>query len=156
VRNFGWLVLGVVVSSSFVFAGCGTVLYDVPASRRSDDWTITIKRLKDGPNSFPMGAGVNFVPADGQRLLYLTLTIRNEAAIGRQFSYDACDLDAGNDVVLPGLIDRDAAINALADKVESYDPGEERGRRLIYSYPGDGFPTRVSCAHATFPLPGKK
>ena len=131
--------------------GCGTVLYDVPATQRSDDWTITIKRLKDGPNSFPMGT-VNFVPAEG-RLLYLTVSVRNDAATKREFSYDACDLDAGADVALPGIIDRDAGINALADKVESFDPGEERGRRLIYTYPANGFPTRVRCAHATFPLP---
>jgi len=148
VRNPRSLLLGLLALS-----GCGTVLYDVPATRQSDDWTITIRRLKDGPNSFPMGAGVNFVPADGQRLLYLTVSVRNDAAQKRDFSYDACDLDAGTVAVLPGLIDRDAAIHALADKVESYDPGEERGRRLIYSYPGGGFPTRVQCAHATFPLP---
>ena len=147
-RNPRSLLLGLLALS-----GCGTVLYDVPATRQSDDWTITIRRHKDGPNSFPMGAGVNFVPADGQRLLYLTVSVRNDAAQKRDFSYDACDLDAGTVAVLPGLIDRDAAIHALADKVESYDPGEERGRRLIYSYPGGGFPTRVQCAHATFPLP---
>jgi hypothetical protein len=139
------------VSAAVALAGCGTVLYEVPSTQRSDDWTITIKRLKDGPNRFPMGT-VDFVPAEG-RLLYVTVAVRNDAATKRDFSYDACDLDAGADFVLPGIIDRDAAINALAEKVESFDPGQERGRRLIYTYPATGFPTRLRCAHATFPFP---
>ena len=54
---------------------------------------------------------------------------------------------------LPGLIDRDMTIHALADKVEAFDPGQERGRRLIYSYPADAMPTRAKCANVTFPLP---
>jgi len=148
VRKLGWSV-GVVVA--LALGGCGTVLYEVPVTQRSDEWTITIKRLKDGPNRFPMGT-VDFVPAEG-RLLYLTVSIRNDSATKRDFSYDACDLDAGADAILPGIIDRDAAINMLGDKVESYDPGQERGRRLIYTYPATGYPTRVRCAHATFPLP---
>jgi hypothetical protein len=134
-------------------AGCGTVLYDVPTTRAADGWTITVRRLKDGPNSFPMGAGVDFVPPDGHRLMYLTVTIRNDAPTKRDFSYEACDLDAGSEGVLPGLIDRDAAIHMLADKVESYAPGEERGRRLIYAYPMGVFPSRVKCGYSTFELP---
>jgi hypothetical protein len=149
VRNLGALGVAGLIAA----LGCGTVLYEVPTTRQADGWTITVRRLKDGPNSFPMGAGVNFVPPDGHRLMYLTVTIRNDSAAKRDFSYDACDLDAGSEAVSPGLIDRDAAVNMLADKVESYDPGEERGRRLIYAYPGGGFPTRVKCGSSTFELP---
>ncbi len=151
----GWPLLARLVSLSVslsVLPACGTVLYDVPVTHQADGWTITVRRLKDGPNSFPMGT-VTFVPPSGDRLMYLTLTIRNDAPTKRDFSYDACDLDAGSDARLPTLIDRDAAINMFADKVESYDPGEERGRRLIYAYPEGQFPTRVKCAYSTFPLP---
>jgi hypothetical protein len=141
------------VGSLAASASCGTVLYDRPATRQADDWTITVTQLKDGPNTFNMGNGVDFVPADGDRLLYLTITVRNDGRSERQFSYDACDLDAGSKEVLPGLIDRDMTIHALADKVEAFDPGQERGRRLIYSYPADAMPTRAKCANVTFPLP---
>jgi hypothetical protein len=143
--------LALLVSLAAV-AGCGTVLYNRPATNKADDWTITVTLLKDGPNSFPMGNGVNFVPADGDHLMYVTMTIRNDARSAREFSYDACDLDAGSQVVLPGLVDRDMAIHALTDKVESFDPGQQRGRRLIFSYPAGSAPTRVKCGNATFPL----
>jgi hypothetical protein len=144
-----WLI---VTGSLMALGACGTVLYNRPATNKADDWTITVTLLKDGPNSFPMGNGVNFVPADGDHLMYVTLTIRNDARAAREFSYDACDLDAGSQVVLPGLIDRDMAIHALADKVESFDPGQERGRRLIFSYPAGATPTRVKCGNSTFSL----
>ena len=150
-RNVGSVAVGALLL--IPLAACGTVLYDRPVTRAADGWTITVSKLQDGPNSFPMGAGVTFYPADGTRLLFLTVKIRNDTRTKREFSYDACDLDAGGDVVLPGLIDRGAAIHALADKVESYDPGEERGRRLLYSYPGGGYPTRVKCGLSTFELP---
>jgi hypothetical protein len=148
VRNLRWLVAG-----ALTLASCGTVLYDVPATRSADGWTITVRRLKDGPNSFPMGDGGGFVPAHGQRLLYLTVRIRNDARVKRDFSYDACDLDAGPDAMLPSLIDRDAVVHALTDKVESYDPGEERGRLLVYGYPKGVFPTRVKCGFSVVELP---
>jgi hypothetical protein len=144
-----WLGLS---AGLIALAACGTVLYDRPATKQTDGWTITVTQMKDGPNSFPMGNGVNFVPADGDHLMYLTATIRNEANTAREFSYDACDLDAGSHVVLPGLVDRDMAIHALTDKVESFNPGQKRGRRLIFSYPAGTAPTRLKCGDATFPL----
>jgi hypothetical protein len=143
---------GVVGALVLFSSGCGTVLYDRPVTKQGDSWTITVRKLQDGPNSFPMGAGVSFYPADGSRLLYLSVTVRNDAAAKRKFSYDACDLDAGADAILPGLIDRDMTVHMLADKEETYDPGEERERRLLYSYPGGGYPTRVRCGLSTFAL----
>jgi hypothetical protein len=142
-----------ILACAFLFAACGTVLYDHPTTRQADGWTITVTRLKDGPNSFPMGAGVTFVPPDGHRLLFLTLSVRNDTGVKREFSWDACDLDAGAETVLPGMVDRDMAIHALADKVEDFDPGEARGRRLLYAYPGEGYPTRVKCGLSTFEFP---
>lgn len=146
-------VAKILLAVSLVFsAACGTVLYNRPATQQADGWTITVTLLKDGPNSFPMGNGVNFVPADGDHLMYVTVSVRNDAKAAREFSYDACDLDAGTQVVLPGLIDRDMAIHALADKVESFDAGQERGRRLIFSYPAGAAPTRLKCGNSTFSL----
>jgi hypothetical protein len=148
--NLGFIALSLLGS-----LGCSTVLMNRPSSQRADDWTVTVTEVTEGPNTYPTG-GITYRPGSDESFIWASVTIRNELNAARTFSYDACDLDSGSQTYLPVLVDRDTMIHALTDKVESFDPGESRGRRLIFSYPEDSRPTRMRCGPMTIPIPNAR
>ena len=84
--------------------GCGTTLISSDIERRADEWTIVLQRLRDGPNQIqPMGYTVYEAPS-GERLIHAYLKLRNDSRQSRLFGYDSCDLDLGEERVVPGLI----------------------------------------------------
>jgi hypothetical protein len=132
--------------------GCGTVLASGPITQRADGWAITLLELRDGPNGYARG-NITYTPARHQRFLWVTATFRNDAPAVRDFSYDACALDAGDEIFLPVIVDRALFANAPTDGVESYQPGEERKRKLAFSYPDERMPTHLRCGASVIAFP---
>lgn len=134
------------------FSACSTVLMNTPMYQRTDGWTITLSQVRDGPDTYPTPQ-IHYDPGKGEKFIWTLVTVRNDLSSVRTFSYDACDLDGDGQTFLPVLVDRHTFLNALTDKTESFDPGQERTRQLIYSYPKNSRPTRVQCGPIAFPVP---
>src|SRR3954462_11997211 len=97
-------LLLVAVAVALTAIGCGTALISSDVERRADEWTIVLQMLRDGPNQVrPMGYTVYEAPS-GERLIHAYLKVRNDSRQSRVFGYDSCDLDLGQERVLPGLI----------------------------------------------------
>ena len=137
---------------AFFVAGCSTVLMNVPTAQKADGWTISVLEVTDGPNWYSRGS-ITYRPGSGERFLWVTATFRNEAPLARNFSYDACDLDGGELAYVPVIVDRALFATAPADGVEPYRTGEERKRRLAFSYPDGRWPSRLRCGNTSFPFP---
>lgn len=133
-------------------AACSTTLVNQRIEQRGGGWTITLLKLTDGPDTYSY-QNFRYEPGDDEKFLRATIEVRNDANVPRAFNYDRCDLDAGHQRLLPSLVDRDWVLNALADDVEDYDPGETKTRVLIFSYPEDQLPTRLACGEAVIALP---
>jgi len=154
------IVLASVVSVLGVLAaGCATTLVSESIERRADGWTVTLKRLTDGPNSIMPTGNTNYMPEHGMRFLHATFTFQNDGPQPRNYGYDACDLDLERELVVPSMVTRAMGVMSEMPKTETYAPGEKSWRMLTYSYPVGRFPTRIKCAYVTFDLvqvPGKK
>jgi len=132
------------------------MLYNRPTTLWMDGWTITLVELQDGPSSWVEPAGLIFrrirVRRGRGRLLHLVLKVRNDAPLDRGFPYEICDLDGGPGVFVPTLVLM-SVWNDLRGTVETYRPGEELRRELIYEYPDGVFPTRLRCGYAVWAMP---
>jgi len=147
------LLVGVVVLGAFGTIGCGTTLINSDVERRADEWTIVLQVLRDGPNQVrPMGYTVYEAPS-GERLIHAYLKVRNDSRQSRVFGYDSCDLDLGQDRVLPGLITRYNGVMSKLDSTEMYPPGDVNYRNLSFTYPEGRLPTRLKCGNMTFDVP---
>ena len=144
-----------------LLASCASgMLYDRPTTLWMDGWTITLVELQDGPSSWvePNVAGGLMhrsplaVRGTRSRLLHLKLNVRNDAPVDRGFPYNICDLDGGAKVFVPTLVIMSVWSDAPG-MVETYHPGEELRRELIYEYPDGPFPTRLRCGYAVWAMP---
>lgn len=150
-------LLALVVPALLSSCASGT-LYAVPTTLQMDGWTITVQRLQDGPSSWiePVVPGPTHGPlgvrGTRSRLLHLWLSVRNDAPVERWFPYDACDLDGGPKLFVPGLVIM-SVWNDVRGLGESYRPGEELRRELIYWYPDGPVPTRIRCGYAVWAMP---
>jgi hypothetical protein len=150
--------LTVAWASCLALAACGTTLLAQPIERQADAWTIRLERMAEGFDSPPLGAGVFtpgtiYKPEDGQRFLHLFMKIRNEAPAPRTFSYEGCDLDLSDGRITPGVITNYNGVAQEIAKSESYSPGDEKSRWLIFSYPEGKYPTRLKCQSITIAFP---
>jgi hypothetical protein len=123
-----------------------------PVERQAKGWHLVLETVKDGPSDYARGDNVHFVPPGGMRYLWFKIRLRNTESTRREFNYDRCDVDSGQDAILPAIIDKDAIINIMADKVEGLDPGEEITRRLAFAYPKDHLPSRLACGELVVQL----
>jgi hypothetical protein len=120
---------------------------------RAKDWTVAVTRVVDGPGRYNMGGSTTYVPADGERFLWISVTVRNDRQSTQTFTYDRCGLDLGSREVLPSIVDRDMVIlSEIHDKQDNIGVGEVVSRRLIFSYPEARYPTRLVCGEAVIPL----
>jgi hypothetical protein len=138
--------------SALAATSCAHVIIDQPIDLRGDGWDLTLRRLTDGPNSYSEG-NTQHMPSKGLRFVWVHVTLHNTQPIPRKFNFDRCDLDAGQDAIVPSLIDADAFINWTVNREPELSAGETVTRRLIYAYPRDRSPTRLSCAPMIVPLP---
>jgi len=141
--------------SLVLVAGCATTLVEQEIQRQSDGWTITFHKLADGPNGFTSVDATNYHPESGQRFLWVTLTVRNDARQGREFPFDSCALDLGQSASLPLYVGINFGTQAEVSKKPSLAAGEEITRKLAYGYPEGKFPERLVCFGNEIPLQRK-
>jgi hypothetical protein len=134
-------------------AACGTTLMNQRVEAKAKDWNIAVTEVSDGPNRYNMGGNVTYVPGDDERFLWVSVAIRNDRAAEQTFTYDRCGLDLDSREVLPSVVDRAWVIlSEIHDKQDDVKPGEVVTRRLVFSYPENRYPTRLTCGEAVLPL----
>ena len=132
-------------------ASCATTLMKEDVRRQSDGWTVTFHELTDGPNAY--GAGTyDVVPADGERFLWVILSVCNDTAQPRQFTFDSCGLDMGDKESLPLYVGLNFGTMASVTKTPELAGGEEIKRKLVFGYPKGQMPQRLSCFGNEIPL----
>ena len=143
------------VLSLVLLAGCATTLLEQDVRRQSDGWTVTFHKLADGPNRFTTRDATDYHPTDGERFLWVTLSVRNDGRTARQFSFDSCALDLGNGASLPLYVGMNLGYQAQITKTPELDGGEEITRKLAFGYPEGKLPERLVCFGNEIPLTRK-
>jgi len=139
------------------FTACAPVLLmNTPVSKTADGWSITLGQVKEGPNEYVAEGGVLVTSDAGENLIWTVVTVRNESTQEETFSYEACVLEAKGEARQPLIVDRHTDENSIADRSEPYDPGQERTRRLIYTFPKNQRPTRMRCGKIVLPVQGPR
>jgi hypothetical protein len=143
---------------ALVCAGCGTSVLSEPVTERGDAWTITIKTLTDGPDAATTGGfpAINWTPGPDRKFLQAMVEVRNDAKQARDFSWNRCDLDDPQGVVVPSVIISMGIGMTKADVTVTVDPGDSVKRLLVFSVPESYSPKRLQCAPVVFPLPPLK
>jgi Domain of unknown function (DUF4352) len=133
---------------------CARTVMDQPVNRVGDDWTLVVRKVTDGPNGIDQG-NVILKPKAGDRFIWISLTLRNDQRQPRKFNFDRCDLDMGENAVVPGVVTHDMVIGypSSMNREPELAPGESINRRIIFPYPQGRSPTRLNCAPMVFPLP---
>ena len=137
------------------FSACSTVLMNTPVSKSADGWVVTLGQVTKGPDEY-VGERVVMNPGTGDALIWTVVTVRNESTQEETFSYEACVLEAKGEARQPLIVDRHADENSIADRSEPFDPGQERTRRLIYTFPKNQRPTRMRCGKIVLPVQGPR
>ncbi len=138
-------------------SACTSVLVNSPVSKSGEGWALTLNQLKDGPNEYISLQEADSVnPGTGENLLWADLTVRNDNAQEPTFEYDKCMLEGKDAARAPLAVDRKADMPSAADRAESFDPGQQRTRLLIYSFPKDERPTRLRCGKISLPIPAAR
>jgi hypothetical protein len=132
--------------------GCGRTIIDQPVNRVGDSWDFTLRKLTNGPNSYNT-ADVIYSPKKGDRFIWAHITLHNQQKVPRKFNFDRCELDDGNQTILPSKVDIDAFIQGEANREPELAPDETITRKLIFTYPKGRSPTRLTCVPMVIPLP---
>jgi hypothetical protein len=138
-----------------LIAGCATTLVEQDIQRQSDGWTVVFHKLADGPDGFTSRDAVNYHPTSGQRFLWVTLSVRNDAPSARQFRFDNCGLDQGGTAYLPLYVGMNFGTQAEITAAPELAAGEEITRKLAYGYPEGKLPDRLLCSGNEIPLQQK-
>ena len=138
-----------------LFAGCATTLLEQDIKRQSDGWTVTFHKLADGPNGFTSNDAIQYHPTSGQRFLWVTLSVRNDARSSRQFSFESCAINQGDTAFLPLYVGMNFGYQAQITKTPVIDAGEEITRKLAFGYPEGIAPERLICFGNEIPLQQK-
>ena len=137
------------------FSACSSVLMNTPVSKTADGWTITLAEVKDAPDEYVGEGGVLVAPGDYQKLIWAVVTVRSNLAQEETFSWETCLLAGKGEARQPSVVDRHAEMNSAADRSESFDPGQERTRQLVYTFAKNQRPTAVRCGTIVLPIPRK-
>jgi hypothetical protein len=139
------------------FSACTSVLVNTPVSKSAEGWALTLDQVKDGPNEYiALQEAVSVSPGTGENLMWAVLTVRNDNAQEPTFEYDKCSLEGKTQIREPLVVDRHAEMPAAADRSESFDPGQQRTRQLVYSFPKDERPVRMKCGKIVLPIPAAR
>jgi len=136
-------------------AGCATTLLEQDIQRQSDGWTVVFHKLADGPNGFTTRDATDYHPSSGQRFLWVTISVRNDARGARQFPFDSCALELGDTAFLPLYVGMNLGYQAEVSKTPELSAGEEITRKVAYGYPEGKFPDRLVCFGNEIPLARK-
>ena len=132
--------------------GCAHTIIDQPVHRAGDSWDFTLRKLTNGPNSYNT-ADVIYSPVKGERFIWAHVTLHNQQKAPRKFNFDRCELDDGDQKILPSKVDIDAFIQGEANRAPELAPDETITRKLIFAYPKNHSPTRLTCVPMVIPLP---
>jgi hypothetical protein len=132
--------------------GCGHTIIDQPVHRAGDSWDFTLRKLTDGPNSYN-AENVVYRPVKGERFIWAHITLHNQQQQPRKFNFDRCELDDGEQTILPAKVDFDAFATHEANREPEMAPDETITRKLIFAYPRNRSPTRLTCLPMVIPLP---
>jgi hypothetical protein len=135
-------------------SACTSVLLNTPVTKRADGWVVTLNQVKDGPSEYV--GDVTVTPGKGEKLIWTILTVKSELSQEETFSYDACVLYAEDRACQPVMVDRNEQKPAAVDRAEAYNPGQERTRLLIYTYPKERRPSRMQCNNIVLPIPAAR
>ena len=135
------------------FSACSSVLMKTPVSKTADGWTITLGEVKDGPDEYVGEGGVLVAPGEYQKLIWALVTVRSNLGQEETFSWETCVLAGKGEARQPSVVDRHAEVNSAADRSESFEPGQERTRQLVYTFPKGQRPTAVRCGTIVLPIP---
>lgn len=127
-------------------ASCATTLVKQDIKRQSDGWTIVFHELDDGPDSFTTRDAYQMSPPSGQRFLWVILSVHNDGAKARAFSFDSCNLPLAGAVSLPVYVGMNFGTSAETTKAPELAAGEEITRKLAFGYPEGQLPDRITCA----------
>ncbi len=137
-------------------SACTTVLMNTPVSKSADGWVLTLSQVKQGPDEYEGEGGVLLTAGDNQRFIWTDLTVRNEGVQEQTFSYETCFL-VGKDLARQlTVVSQRAETNAAVDRDEAFDPGQERARQLVYTYPKGQRPTAMRCGAIVLAIPRPK
>ncbi|MBN2574203.1 MAG: hypothetical protein JXP73_06540 [Deltaproteobacteria bacterium] len=137
------------------FAACSSVLMSGPVEKRAEGWIIILGQVREGPDQY-VGEGVRVNPGRGEKLIWTVVTVKSELGQEETFSYETCALDAKGQWFPPYIVDRNEEAASVADRSETFQPGQERTRRLIFSYPKEYRPTRMKCGAIVLPIQGPR
>ena len=135
-----------------LFVGCATTLLEQDIKRQSDGWTLTFHKLADGPNGFTSRDAIDYHPTSGQRFLWVTLSVRNDALRSRQFSFESCAINQGDTAYLPLYVGMNFGYQAQITKTPVLEANEEITRKLAFGYPEGVAPERLICFGNEIPL----
>jgi hypothetical protein len=126
-------------------------------SKTADGWTITLGEVKDTPDEYVGEGGVLVAPGDDQKLIWTLVTVRSNLTQEETFSWETCVLAGGGEARQPAVVaHRAGEVNTSADRSEAFDPGQERTRQLVYTFPKDRRPTAVKCGTIALPIPAAR
>jgi hypothetical protein len=134
------------------FSACSTVLMSTPVSKKAEGWSVTLSQVKEGPNEYE-GEVVTLASAPGEKLIWTLLTVQNEAGQEQTFSYEDCVLSGKDQSRKPEVVARHGGTNSAVDRAEAIEPGQARTRQLIFEYPKEQHPTRLTCGPIVLPIP---
>jgi len=125
---------------------------EIPA--RGDGWTLVLRRASLGPLEYtPITFNqMRYKPVRGERFITVAITLRNDTTAPRRFNFDRCDLDGPDGSIVPNFVDDSSWTQHQGEREVEVPVGETIARKLIYAYPSDRFPTRLSCAPMEFPI----
>jgi len=132
--------------------GCSRTIINQPVQRAGDSWDFTLRKLTDGPNSYTSG-NTTYHPTKGERFVWAHITLHNQQPMARKFNFDRCELDDGDQKILPVIVDIDAFITGEANREPEMSADETITRKLIFAYPRNRSPTRLTCVPMVMPLP---
>jgi hypothetical protein len=131
------------------------IVLDGPVRRLGDGWELTLDHVKDGPNMIDVGK-ISYFPAQGQRFLWVRITLHNPAPVPRKFSFDRCDLDLREEYVVPleiGVTWLGNTTSGGAAREPELAANETITRLLVFSYPEDRSPRQFRCLPMTIAMP---
>jgi hypothetical protein len=134
------------------FSACSTVLMNTPVSKNADGWAVTLSQVREGPNEY-VGEVVTLAPGVGEQLIWTLVTVKNESGQEQTFSYEDCVLSGKGQARKPEVVARHGATNTAVDRAEAFEPGQDRIRQLIFEYPKEQHPSRLTCGSIVLPIP---
>lgn len=131
--------------------GCASFIIRGDVIRQADGWTFDLTRMINGTDPQLDGKPTYALPPDGQHWIWAFIHVRNDARAPRVFGYDSCSLDLDDRAIVPSIIGNFFFV--IDDRSETYAPGQDNYRRLIFAYPIGRVPHALRCGNAVFEVP---